>query len=99
MIIVKFIIKIALLPILMLAVLGQWIGLFLNGISSVIFGILSTLIWSLALISFMLGQSTGAETIRMLAVGFVLFVLPYIGNWIIERIVGLRIVLGNFMRS
>lgn len=99
MIIVKFIIKIALLPILMLAVLGQWIGLFLNGISSVIFGILSTLIWSLALISFMFGQSTGAETIRMLAAGFVLFVLPYIGDWIIERIVGLRIVLGNFMRS
>lgn len=99
MIIVKFIIKIALLPILMLAVLGQWIGLFLNGISSVIFGILSTLIWSLALISFMFGQSTGAETIRMLVVGFVLFVLPYIGDWIIERIVGLRIVLGNFMRS
>lgn len=99
MIIVKFIIKIVLLPILMLTVLGQWIGLFLNGISSVIFGILSNLIWGLALISFIFGQSTGAETIKMLIVGFVLFIIPYIGDWLIERIVGLRCVLGNFMRS
>lgn len=99
MFIVKFIIKIFLSPVLALTILGQWIGLFLNGISATIFGILSTIVWGLALISLMFGQSTGSETMQMLIAGFILFIIPHIGDWIIERIVLLRCLLGDFIRS
>jgi len=99
MIILKFIIKILILPVLAVIILGQWIGLFLNSISSVIFGILSTLIWSLALLCLLFGESTGAETMKMLIFAFVIFIIPYIGNWIIERIVIIRCILSDFLRS
>lgn len=99
MIILKSILKILILPCLAVIILGQWIGLFLNSISSLIFGILSTLIWSLALISLLFGESTGAETMKMLILAFVIFIIPHIGNWIIERIVILRFILSDFLRS
>lgn len=99
MIIVKSIMKILILPVLVLLILGQWIGLFLNSISSVIFGILSTLLWSLALICLLFGESTGAETMKMLIFAFVIFIIPYIGNWIIERIVIVRCILSDFLKS
>jgi len=99
MIILKFIIKILILPVLAVIILGQWIGLFLNSISSVIFGILSTLIWSLALLCLLFGESTGAETMKMLIFSFVIFIIPHIGNWIIERIVIVRCILSDFLKS
>lgn len=99
MIILKFIIKILILPVLAVIILGQWIALFLNSISSVIFGILSTLIWSLVLLCFLFGESTGAETMKMLIFAFVIFIIPHIGNWIIERIVIVRCILSDFLGS
>lgn len=97
--IIRFILKAMVLPVLPLLIMLQWIGIFLNSISGVIFGILSGIIAFITIASFMFGQSTGSEAIRMLAAAFILFVLPYVGDWIIERIIGLRVILGEFIRS
>ena len=91
--------KVVLLPLLLSIILVQWVGIFLNGISSVVFGILSFLLWSVTLISLALGQASGGEAVRMLILAFVIFLLPYVGSWIIERITVLRCILADFMRS
>ena len=92
--IIKFILKCIALPLLLPIVLIQWIGIFLNSISSVIFGILSGICSLTAIASLAFGLSTGGEVIRMLIVAFVVFIIPHIGNWIIER-TGRRAGQGN----
>lgn len=97
--IIKFLLKTLLLPVWVMSVLVMWIALFLNSISSVVFGILSTLIWSLALLCLLFGESTGTETMKMLVFAFIIFTIPHIGNWIIERIVIVRCILSDFLGS
>ena len=99
MIIVKFIIKIVLLPVLLLTIIGQWIGAFFTGIASVILGLLSTLAWVVAILSYLMGISSGGEALQMMTIAFVSFILPQICAWLIEGIVGLRCILGKFLRS
>ena len=97
--IIKFILKCIALPLLLPIVLIQWIGIFLNSISSVVFGILSGICTMTAIASLAFGHSTGGEVIKMLIIAFVIFIIPHIGNWIIERIVMVRCLLGEFIRS
>ena len=99
MIIVKFIIKIALLPVLLLTIIGQWIGAFFTGIASVILGLLSTLAWVVAILSYLMRISSGREALQMMVIAFVAFILPHICSRLTEGIVGLRCSIGNFMRS
>lgn len=96
---IKSILKIPVLQVLAITILIQWICIFLNTISGVIFGILSTVVWATALLSLLFGQSTGREIMQMLAAGFILFIIPHVGNWIIVRIVVLRCFLGDFLHS
>lgn len=99
MMIVKLIMKVILLPVLLLTIIGQWIGAFFTGIASVILGLLSTLAWVIAILSYLMGISSGREALQMMAIAFVAFILPQICAWLIEGIVGLRCSIGNFMRS
>ncbi len=99
MMIVKLIMKVVLLPILLLTIIGQWIGAFFTGIASVILGLLSTLAWVVAILSYLMRISSGREALQMMAIAFVAFIFPQICAWLIEGIVGLRCILGNFMRS
>lgn len=99
MIIIKLIVKIALLPVFLLTIIGQWIGAFFTGIASVILGLLSTLAWVVAILSYLMGISSGREALQMMVIAFVAFILPQICAWLIEGIVGLRCSIGNFMRS
>lgn len=99
MMIVKLIMKAVLLPVLLLTIIGQWIGAFFTGIASVILGLLSTLAWVVAILSYLMGISSGREALQMMTIAFVAFILPQICAWLIEGIVGLRCILGNFMRS
>ena len=46
-----------------------------------------------------MGICTGAETIRMLAVGFVVFIIPHIAEWLIVRIAVINCNLRNFLKS
>lgn len=96
MIIIKLIVKIALLPVL---IIGQWIGEFFTGIASVILGLLSTLAWVVAILSYLMGISSGREALQMMVIAFVAFIVPQICAWLIEGIVGVRCAIGKIMRS
>ena len=99
MLILKMIAKIVLLPVLIAAILAQWIGIFLNSISGVFTGILSFIIVLTGIASLLFGLASGPETLKMMIAAFAIFLIPHIGNWLIGRIMLLRFRIGDFIRS
>lgn len=99
MIILKVILKAMVLSVLMIVTLGQWVGVFFTGIVSVIFNLLSGLFWVMAILGYMMGVCTGAETIQYLSIAFVVFLVPNLCAWLTEVIVAFRVLLGEFIRS
>lgn len=47
----------------------------------------------------MFGISTGADTIQMLAVAFVVFIIPHFAEWVIIRIAAINYGLREFIKS
>ena len=99
MLLLKLLMKVLLLPIMIIVIILQWIGIFLTDLAEGILGILSFLFALAAGVSFLLGISSGPEALRMLAVGFVLFILPHIAERIVIGITALRCDLTDFIRS
>lgn len=85
MTILKLPFKLLALPVALAVTIAKWIGVFLAGFAGVLFYIFSGLCFVLAVLSCLMGISTGAEAIRMLAVGFVAFVLPFAAGWVIGK--------------
>ena len=99
MLILKVIAKIVLLPVLIAVILFQWIGIFLNSISGVATGILAFLFVLTGTASLLFGLASGPEFLRMMIIAFVIFLIPHIGNWLIERIILIRCLIGDFIKS
>lgn len=97
--VIRFILKAVMLPILAAVVLIQWTGIFLNSISSVVTGILAFVITLTGAASLLFGLASGGECLKMIAAAFAVFLVPHIGNWLIERIIFLRCMIGDFIRS
>ena len=97
--VLRILLKIPALLMLLLFSLLQWIGTFLTGFAGGVFGVLSLLFALVAGASFLFGIASGPEALKMLAVGFVLFILPHIAEWIIIGIIALRCNLADFIRS
>ena len=98
MIILKLMLKIVLLPVLLLTILGQWIGTFITGIISAILGLLSGICWIVAILSYLMGICSGHESVRILLMAFVAFIIPECCVWLIGRIITFRRFLGRIMR-
>ena len=96
---IRWIVKIILLPVVGILTLAQWIGIFLNSISGVVMGILSFLIVLTGTASLLFGLASGPEFWKMIITAFVIFLIPHIGDWMIERITLLRYLVGDFIRS
>ena len=75
MVVVKFIIRILLLPVRISLTIVQLVVMFITWLSATVFHILSGIICITAILGYGFGQETGTETIRMLVAGFVLYVL------------------------
>ena len=99
MVFLRLMLKILVLPLIVAVTLIQWAGIFLTQFSSVIFNLLAGLMFLLSVIGWLMGICTGAETIRMLAVGFVVFIIPHIAEWLIVRIAVINCNLRNFLKS
>jgi len=95
----KFMAKLILLPVILIIIVIQWIGIFLNGITEAILGILSFLFFFTGMASLIFGLAPGAKALQVIAAAFVFFLIPRFGDWLIERIIFLRCVLGDFIRS
>ena len=96
---IKLILKAFTLPLIAAVILFQWIGIFLTGLAGGILNILAFLFALVAGIAFLMGLASGPEVLKLLVVGFVLFILPVIAERIIIGITTLRCNLTDFIRS
>ena len=96
---IRWIVKIILFPVAGILTLILWIRIFLNSISGVVMGILSFLFVLTGTASLLFGLASGPEFLKMMIIAFVIFLIPHIGNWLIERIILLRCLIGDFIRS
>lgn len=86
MILLKIIAKILLIPVVIVLTLVQWAGIFLNSISGVILGILAFIFALTGIASLAFGLASGLEAFKMIAAGFVIFMVPVIGERLVTLI-------------
>ena len=99
MAILKIIVKILLFPVVAALTVIQWAGIFLNSISGVILGILAFIFALTGIASLTFGLVSGPEALKMIAAGFVIFMVPAIGGWFVTMIASLNTSLRDFIRS
>lgn len=95
----KILLKLLVLPVLPVLMLVFWAGVFVTGFSTVILNLLSGVFFLVAVLSYLMGIAAGAEALKMLAIGFVIFMIPHMADWILERIAVIRYVLADFIKS
>ena len=78
MTVLKPMLKLALLPLLLLLILAQWVGIFLTTFSTILTNLLAGLFFFVALTSWVMKLADGGEVLKMLITAFVVFALPYI---------------------
>ena len=86
MAVLKPMLKLALLPLLLLLILAQWVGIFLTTFSTILTNLLAGLFFFVALASWVMKLADGGEVLKMLITAFVVFVLPYIAIAAIAKI-------------
>ena len=99
MAVLKPMLKLALLPLLLLLVLVQWVGIFLTTFSMILTNLLAGLFFFVALTSWVMGLADGGEVLKMLITGFVVFTLPYIAMALIAKISYFGDELRDFLQS
>lgn len=99
MFVLKLIAKIALFPAVLAVTLIQWFMAFLIGFSSIVFNLLAGLFLLVAVLSYLMGLSAGAETVKMIIAGFIVFMIPIAGEWIVTAVTALNMGMRNFIRS
>ena len=77
----------------------QWIGIFMTGLAGSILNLLAFLFAFTAGASYLMGLASGSEALKMMTIGFILFILPVIAEQIIIGITALRCGLMDFIRS
>ena len=93
MVVVKIIVRILLLPVRMCLTIIQLVVMFFTWLSATVFHILSGIICITAILGYGFGQETGTEAIRMLAIGFILYVLPILAGWSVVWLEAIKIRL------
>lgn len=93
MAVVRIIIKILLLPVRICLTIIQLVVMFITWLSATVFHTLSGIICITAVLGYGFGQGTGTEAFRMLAMGFILYVLPILAGWIVVWLEAIKIRL------
>lgn len=99
MYVLKLIMKIVMLPVVVAVTLVQWFMAFLVGFSSAVFYLLAGLFLLVAVLSYLMGLSAGAETMKMILAGFVVFMIPVVGEAVVTAVAALNAGMRNFIRS
>ena len=99
MTVLKWMLKLALLPLLLLLILVQWAGIFLATFSTILTNLLAGLFFFVALTSWVMKLADGGEVLKMLITAFVVFVLPYITIAAIAKISFFAEELRDFLQS
>lgn len=99
MLLLKLFGKIVAILIMLILTLVKWVGLFLIGFSSVVFNLLAGLFLLVAALSHLMGLTTGPEALRLIVVGFVIFMIPIAGETVVTGITAVNAGLHDFIRS
>ena len=99
MALIKTFFKLLVLPIVVAVTLIQWVVIFLTQFSTVIFNLIAGLMFLIAVAGFLFGISTGAETLQIMTVAFVVFIIPHIAEWLINRIAAINSGLRDFIKA
>lgn len=99
MFLLKLIGKIILIPIMLALTLIQWIGIFLNSLSEVVLGILAFIFALTGIASLAFGLASGPEALKMIFAGFVIFMIPVIGEGFVAMVAVANVRLRDFIRS
>lgn len=91
--------KVLLFPFVVVLTIIQWVGIFLISVSSVAFNLLAGLFFLVGVASYILGLTSGPEALMTILIGFVLFMFPIMGEWIITMITIANAKLRGFIRS
>ena len=70
MAVLKWMLKLALLPLLLLLILAQWVGIFLTTFSTILTNLLAGLFFFVALTSWVMKLADGGEVLKMLITAF-----------------------------
>ena len=97
--IIRFLLKIMVFPAMLIVTVIQWFGVFIIGFSSVVFNVLAGLFLLMAVLSYLMELSAGVEALRMIVAGFIVFMIPITGEWIVTAITALNMGMRNFIRS
>ena len=97
--IIRFLLKMVVFPIMLIVTVIQWFGAFIIGFSSMVFSVLAGLFLVVAVLSYLMGLSAGAEAVKMIVAGFIVFMIPVAGEWIVTAITALNRGMRNFIGS
>lgn len=97
--IIKFAAKVFAAPAVLILTLLQWVSLFFVSSTAVIFNLLAGLCFFLSVACYLTKTASGAECFRMLIMSFVIYILPHIAEWLIVRVITLKLLLLDFIRS
>ena len=81
--VLRIVAKILLFPVVAALTLIRWIGIFLNSISGVLLGILAFIFTLTGIVSMAFRVASGPEALKMIVIGFVIFMIPVIGEWFV----------------
>ncbi len=91
--------KVLAFPVMLIVTAIQWLFVFLISLSSVIFYLLAGLFLLIAVMSLVFGVATWPEALRAVLAGFIVFMIPVIGQGITSIIVVFREELSDFIWS
>ena len=97
--IIRFLLKMVVFPIMLIVTVIQWFGAFIIGFSSAVFNVLAGLFFLVAVLSYLMGLSDGAEAVKMIVAGFVIFMIPVAGDAVVTAVTALNMGMHNFIRS
>jgi hypothetical protein len=97
--IIRFLLKMVVFPIMLIVTVIQWFGAFIIGFSSAVFNVLAGLFFLVAVLSYLMGLSDGAEAVKMIVAGFIVFMIPVAGECIVTAITALNMVMRDFIKS
>ena len=63
--IIRFLLKMVVFPIMLIVTMVQWFGAFIIGFSSAVFNVLAGLFLLVAVLSYLMGLSAGAEAVAV----------------------------------
>lgn len=95
----KVIGKILAFPVMLIVTVIHWLFVFLISFSSVIFYLLAGLFLLIAVLLLIFGLATWTEALRSVMAGFIVFMVPVIGQGITAIIVVFREGLSDFIWS